>query len=229
MDEAHIAYVEDAWLTAVERCKAVGFDFIEIHSAHGYLMHQFVSPLCNERTDAYGGQPLENRLRWPLRLISRVRAAWDKPLFVRVSASDWAEGPERGADGEWKQWGIEQTTLYVEEMKKIGVDLVDVSSGGLWAKQQINAVPGYQVPFAEALKKAHPDMPIGTVGLITDPHQAESYLQDGKTDVVFLARELIRTPQWPLVAAQRLGVAIKPANQYERGWVDVVTPTPAKN
>lgn len=122
-------------------------DFIEVHSAHGYFLHEFLSPLSNTRTDDFGGQPLENRLRLPLNIVKRVREAWgtEKPLFVRVSASDWAEGPEKGEDGKWKQWGVEQTKVFVDEVQKLGVDLVDVSSGGLWAKQQITLGPGYQV------------------------------------------------------------------------------------
>lgn len=122
-------------------------DFIEIHAAHGYLFHEFLSPLSNTRTDEYGGQSLENRMRFPLQVTKKVREAWgtEKPLFVRVSAVDWAEGSEKGSDGLWKQWGIEQTKLFVEEAQKIGVDLVDVSTAGLWAKQQIPVGPGYQV------------------------------------------------------------------------------------
>ncbi|GBE77697.1 Putative NADPH dehydrogenase [Sparassis crispa] len=226
MDEAHLLYVEDAFVKAIERCKAIGFDFIEIHAAHGYLLHEFVSPLSNTRTDSYGGS-LENRLCWPLRLISKCRAAWSKPLFVRISATDWAEGPELGSDGEWKQWGIEQSKVYVGEMQKIGVDLVDCSGGGNWVHQNIKLGPGYQVPFAEALKKAFPNLPVAAVGLITDPQQAESYLRDGKADAVFLARELLRTPQWPIIAAHELGIAVKPANQHERAWVDMLTPAKA--
>jgi len=225
MDEAHIEYLEDAWIKAVERCKTIGFDFIEIHGAHGYLLHEFVSPLSNVRTDIYGGQPLENRLRFPLRLLSRVRAAWDKPLFVRVSATDWAEGPEKGGDGQWKQWGIEQTKIYVGEMEKLGVDLIDCSTGGNWADQKIPVGPGYQVPFAEELKKVYPNLPVGAVGLITEPEQAEGILKDGKADVIFLARVLMRDPHWPIAAAAKLGVAVKPANQYERGWSEMLSHT----
>ncbi|PCH33989.1 FMN-linked oxidoreductase [Wolfiporia cocos MD-104 SS10] len=224
MDEDRMLYVEDEWIQAVERCKTVGYDFIEIHAAHGYLLHQYLSPLSNTRTDEFGGAPLENRMRWPLRLLARIRAAWDKPLFVRVSATDWAEGPERDADGTWRQWGPEQTKVFVGELQNIGIDLIDVSTGGLWVHQKIPVEPGYQVPFAEKIKKVYPNLSIGTVGLITDPLQAESYLRDGKADVVFLARELIRTPEWPLLAARKLGIAIKPANQHERGWAEMLTP-----
>ncbi|RPD82391.1 FMN-linked oxidoreductase [Lentinus tigrinus ALCF2SS1-7] len=223
MSEEEILRVENAFVEAVERCKQIGYDFIEVHGAHGYLQHEFLSPLSNVRTDQYGGS-LENRMRWPLRVAQKIRAAWDKPFFYRISATEWAEGPEKGANGEWKQWGIEQSKIFVGELQKLGVDLIDCSTGGNWVKQKIAVGPGYQVPYAEALKKAHPDLPIGTVGMVTDPEQAESYLSGGKADVVFLARELIRTPHWAILAAHKLGVAVKPANQYERGWVQMLTP-----
>ncbi|KAF9502407.1 putative NADH:flavin oxidoreductase 2 [Pleurotus eryngii] len=218
VSERDMQYIEDAFADAIVRCEKVGFDFIEIHGAHGYLLHSFVSPLSNVRNDTYGGQPLENRLRFPLRVVQLCRAAWSKPLFVRISASDWAEGLEKGEDGNWAQWGIEQSTIYVGEMLKLGVDLVDCSSGGNWAKQKIRYEHGYQVPFAAALKKAHPSLSIGAVGLLTDPLFVERYLQDGKTDVVFLGRELLRNPHWPLAAAKALGTPVKAANQYERAW-----------
>lgn len=210
-------------------------DFIEIHAAHGYLFHSFVSPLSNVRDDEFGGQPLENRMRFPLRIIKACRKAWPtNPLFVRISASDWAEGPEQ-SDGLWQQWGIEQSKVFVGELMKLGVDLVDCSSGGNWAKQNIPLKHGYQVcftdikhynftsrakqvHFAEALKAAHPTLVVGAVGLITDPIEAENYIKTGKADVVSLARELIRMPHWVLFAAQKLGVKVKAANQYERGW-----------
>jgi len=227
MTEEDIKHVEDAFVAAAERCKEIGFDFIEIHGAHGYLMHTILSPLANHRTDQFGGS-LENRMRWPLRVVERVRKAWDKPLVCRISATDWAEGPEQ-SDGEWKQWGIEQSKVLVGEMIKLGVDLVDCSTGGGWVHQKIPVGPGYQVPFAEALKKAYPDFPVGSVGMITEPKQAEAILKEGKADVVFLARELLRTPHWPLVAAQELNYAIKPANQYERAWMKMLTPVPPEN
>jgi len=215
-----IQKVVDAFAAATERCKTIGFDFIEIHGAHGYLISSFVSPLSNKRTDDYGGS-LENRIRLPLEVAKKVREVWgeEKPLFFRVSAVDWAEGPEKDASGEWKQWGIEQSTILSAELQKVaGIDLIDVSSGGNWAAQKIPIGPGYQVPFAEHIKKALPNLHVGTVGLITDPHQAEGYLKDGKADVVLLARELLRHVDWPLYAAQQLGVAVKPADQYERAW-----------
>lgn len=120
-------------------------DFIEIHGAHGYLLHEFLSPLSNVRQDKWGGPSLENRLRLILDLAKRVREAWDKPLFVRLSATDWAEGPEKDEEGNWKQWGIEQTTILARQLKELGIDLVDVSSGGNWVQQKIPVGPGYQV------------------------------------------------------------------------------------
>lgn len=122
-------------------------DFIEIHAAHGYLLSSFVSPLSNTRSDEFGGQSLENRLRWPLRVIAKCREAWSKPLFVRISAVDWAEGPEQ-ENGVWKQFGIEQSKIYAAEISKLGVDLIDVSSGGNWSNQKILGGPGYQVRVA---------------------------------------------------------------------------------
>ncbi|CAE6467531.1 unnamed protein product [Rhizoctonia solani] len=218
--------LEKAYLDAVERCKQIGLDFIEIHGAHGYLLHSFCSPLSNNRTDIYGGS-LENRLRLPLRIVRAVRQAWgtEKPLFYRVSASDWAEGPEQDANGEWKSWGIEQTVELAKRLKAEGVDLVDTSSGGNWSAQKIPVGPMYQVPFAERIKQEVPELVVGSVGLITSPQQAEGILQDGKADVVMLARELLRHVDFPIYAAQELGVVVKPANQYERAWTRMMKPT----
>jgi len=146
MTEDDLQYVEDAFVAATKRSALAGFDFIEVHGAHGYLLHSFLSPLTNTRSDRYGGQSFENRTRFLLRVVKAVRAAWaERPLFVRLSATDWAEGPEKDADGKWLQWGIEQTILLAGELKKLGVDLVDVSSGGNWAAQKIPVAPGYQV------------------------------------------------------------------------------------
>ncbi|KAG9076147.1 hypothetical protein FRC06_009674 [Ceratobasidium sp. 370] len=218
--------IEQAYVDAVERCKKIGFDFIEIHGAHGYLLHSFYSPISNKRTDTYGGS-LENRLRLPLRVASTVRAAWgeSKPLFFRLSATDWASGPERDPEtGEWNSWGIEQTIELSKGLKDVGVDLIDTSSGGNWVKQVIPVEPGYQVPFAERIKKEVSDVMIGSVGLITSAWQAEKILQDGRADVVLLARELLRHVDFPIHAAQELGVAVKPANQYEWAWRRMMTP-----
>ena len=145
MTKDDIQRVEDAFIATVERCKQIGFDFIEVHAAHGYLLASFLSPLSNNRTDEYGGQSLENRMRWPLRLVKRIREVWsDKPLFVRISGTEWA-GEEQDEHGNWLSWGIEQSKTFTAELQKIGVDLVDVSSGGNYSKQKIPTGPGYQV------------------------------------------------------------------------------------
>ena len=131
------------------RTENLPVDLIEIHAAHGYLLHQFLSPLSNTRSDEYGGQSFEDRIRLPLRVVEAVREAWgDKPLFVRVSATDWAEGPEQDSEGKWSQWGVEQTVMFTGELKKLGVDLIDVSSGGNWSAQKVIVGPGYQVRFS---------------------------------------------------------------------------------
>lgn len=227
-DAAYLDNLKKAYLDAVERCKVIGFDFIEIHGAHGYLFHEFTSPLTNKRTDSYGGS-LENRLRLPLEVTKVIRDAWDKPLFYRVSASDWldgVEGPERAHAGqkeEYGWWGIEQTTIFAEKLRDIGIDLLDVSSGGNDSRQQIDVGPKYQVPFAAHVKKHVPNLLIGAVGLITTPQEAEGVLQNGEADVVFFARQILRDIDFPLEAAQELGVAVAPAVQYERAWTRMLT------
>lgn len=179
-------------------------------------------------------------MRFVLNVSKRCREAWpDKPLFVRLSATDWAEGPEE-VDGAWKQWDIKQSSILVGRLQGLGIDLIDCSSGGNWVHQKIDLVPGYQVhidydqgsemllmvsmndlakvPFSEALKQEHSIL-VGTVGLITEPTHAESILQKGQADVIFLARELMRNPHWALLAAKQLGAKVKAANQYERAWL----------
>jgi len=223
MTEADIQRVVDGFVAATKRAIVAGFDFLEFHGAHGYLIHQFLSPLSNTRSDQYGGQSFENRIRFPLRAIEAVRAAWgDRPLFVRLSATDWAEGPEKDSEGRWLQWGVEQTVLLAGELKKLGVDLIDVSSGGNWSAQKVIVGPDYQVPFADVVKKAHPDVLVGAVGLITKPKQANEVLVEGKADIVLLAREFLRNPHFVLLAAEELGVAVRPAVQYERAWQTVL-------
>ena len=145
MTRKEIQRVEDAFIAAVERCKQIGFDFIEVHAAHGYLLSSFLSPISNTRTDEFGGQSLENRMRWPLRLIKRIREAWsDKPLFVRINGTEWA-GDEKDEHGNWLSWGLEQSKIFATELQKTGVDLIDISSGGNYSKQAIPIGPGYQV------------------------------------------------------------------------------------
>ncbi|RNF41106.1 NADPH dehydrogenase NamA [Planococcus salinus] len=188
------------------RAKKAGFDVIEIHAAHGYLINQFLSPLTNKRTDQYGGSA-ENRYRLLREVIDAVNPVWDGPLFVRISASDYTEGgmtPDQYV--EMTQW-----------MKQQGVDLIDVSSGAV-VPAKINAYPGYQVPFAETIKQQTP-IATGAVGLITSPLHAEEILQNGRADMVFLARELLRNPYWAYTAASELKAEIEAPVPYERGWV----------
>ena len=160
MPSEKIAELKQAFVDAIKRCKIIGFDFIEIHAAHGYLLHNFYSPVSNKRTDEYGGS-FENRIRLLLEIVEQARKEWsdDKPLFVRISATDWAEqelGPEKGEDGTWKSWGIEQSKMLVGELIKRGVDLVDVSSGGNWVQQKITIGPGYQVrTYTYTLREIH--------------------------------------------------------------------------
>lgn len=191
---------------AARRAERIGFDALELHSAHGYLLHQFLSPLSNRREDEYGGS-LENRLRFPLEVFAAVRAVWPerKPLGVRVSCTDWAEGG----------WDIEQTVAYAKELKRLGCDWIDASSGGLVKHQVIPAAPGYQVPFAERIRR---DVGMTTIaiGLITQARQAESIVAEGKADMVALARGFLWDPHWAWHAAHELGASVRIAPQYLR-------------
>ncbi|VDB91869.1 unnamed protein product [Peniophora sp. CBMAI 1063] len=216
----------DAFVASTHRALQAGFDFIEIHAAHGYLFHSFMSPLSNVRKDEYGGS-YENRTRFIKEVVQAVRGVIpkDMPLFCRLSASDWAPGiPEKDDGGVYRQWGSEQTTRLAKELTELGVDLIDVSSSGNWEKQAIPVGPGYQVPFSEDIKKAHPEVVTGTVGMILQPKQANEIIEKNRADVVLLARELLRNPNFVLTAASELGVAVKPANQYERAWTRVLRP-----
>ncbi|MHB0968462.1 MAG: NADH:flavin oxidoreductase/NADH oxidase [Thermoanaerobaculia bacterium] len=185
---------------------AAGFQVIEIHAAHGYLLHEFLSPLANRRDDEYGGS-LENRMRAPLQVIEAVRAVWpdELPLFVRISSTDWAEGG----------WDLEQSIAFARELKRLGVDLIDCSSGGMVATAVVPLAPGYQVPFARAIRR-DAQIATGAVGLITESHQAEQIVATGDADAVFLARQLLRDPYWPLHAAKELGAEIEWPKQYLR-------------
>ncbi len=195
-----------AFKEGAERAKKAGFDVIELHAAHGYLINEFLSPLSNKRTDTYGGSA-ENRYRLLREVIDEVRTVWEGPLFVRISAHDYADGGMT-ADSyvEMAQW-----------MKEQDVDLIDVSSGAV-VPAAIDVFPGYQVPFSETIK-AGADIATGAVGLITTGIQAEEILKNGRADVVLLARELLRDPYWAYTAAKELGVEIESPKQYERGWV----------
>ncbi|WVQ67672.1 uncharacterized protein L199_005876 [Kwoniella botswanensis] len=216
----YINNLKKAYADATERCKKIGFDFIEIHGAHGYLLHEFVDPISNKRTDSYGGS-LDNRIRLPLELAQLLREKWEKPLFYRVSATDWLDeelGPEKGKNGDWAWWGIDQTTYLTQKLADLGVDLIDVSSGGNDLKGKVKVGPSYQLPFAEHIKQNVSNILVGAVGIITEPAQANDIIEEGKADVVFLAREVLRDIDFPLKAALELGAAVSPAVQYERAW-----------
>jgi 2,4-dienoyl-CoA reductase-like NADH-dependent reductase (Old Yellow Enzyme family) len=205
LDEEGIGKVRADFVAATRRALAAGFDVVELHAAHGYLLHEFLSPLSNQRTDGYGGD-LAGRMRLVLEVVEDVRAVWpqDRPLLLRISASDWTDGG----------WTVEDSVALAKEAAARGVDLVDCSSGGnVLAK--IPVEPGYQVPFASQVRSGA-GVPTGAVGLITDPQQAEQVLADGHADVVLLARELLRDPHWPLRAARELGVDVTWPVQYER-------------
>jgi 2,4-dienoyl-CoA reductase-like NADH-dependent reductase (Old Yellow Enzyme family) len=185
---------------------AAGFEVVELHMAHGYLMHEFLSPLSNRREDEFGGT-LENRARFPLRVAEAVRGVWPDslPLFARISATDWVEGG----------WNLEQSVELSRWLKERGVDLIDCSSGGLVPGARIPVAPGYQVPFAATIRK-EAAIATGAVGLITEPEQAEQIISTGQADAIFLARAMLRDPYWPLHAAKRLGVEVPWPIQYGR-------------
>ncbi len=198
----------NAFTRAAERALAAGFQVIEVHAAHGYLLHEFLSPLSNQRGDEYGGS-FENRTRLAVRVAQAIRNVWPQrlPLFCRVSATDWKDGG----------WDLPQSIELAKLLKKAGVDLIDVSSGGLVPRVSIPVGPGYQLPFAAAIRK-EAVIATGGVGLITEPAQAEAILTNGQADLVFLAREFLRDPYWPRRAAKQLGAKLKPPVQYERAW-----------
>jgi 2,4-dienoyl-CoA reductase-like NADH-dependent reductase (Old Yellow Enzyme family) len=205
-----IVRVVEAFGVAAQRADRAGFDAIEIHAAHGYLLHEFLSPLSNFRTDSYGGS-FENRTRIVIEVVDAIRAVWPdgKPLFIRFSATDWVEGG----------WTIDETSELTKLLKDHGVDLVDVSSGAIVAEARIEVSPGYQVPFAREVRDVS-GMATGAVGMITDPHQAQQVLDDGSADVVLVGRAGLREPAWPQRAAHELGIPWRDAGypmQYSRG------------
>jgi 2,4-dienoyl-CoA reductase-like NADH-dependent reductase (Old Yellow Enzyme family) len=201
-----IERIAKAFGDAAVRASRAGFDVIEIHAAHGYLLHEFLSPLSNHRTDAYGGS-LENRMRLLVEVVDAVRAQWPvpKPLVVRISATDWAEGG----------WDVNQSVALAKVLKAHGVDLIDVSSGGLVPKVSIPVGPGFQTPFAEKIRR-EAGIATGAVGMITDAAQADHVIRTGQADMVLLAREFLREPYWPLDAAQVLGKTTTWPPQYLR-------------
>jgi 2,4-dienoyl-CoA reductase-like NADH-dependent reductase (Old Yellow Enzyme family) len=205
LDRKDLARIRDAFVAAARRSARLELDAIQLHFAHGYLVHQFLSPLSNRRTDEYGGS-LENRLRYALEVFDAVRQVWpDRPLGIRVSATDWVEGG----------WDLAQTIALAQRVQALGCDWIDVSSGGLSAQQQIPAGPGYQVPFAREIRRAS-GMPTSAVGLITEPRQAEEIVSGGSSDLVTLARALLWNPHWPWQAAAELGASVTAPAQYWR-------------
>jgi 2,4-dienoyl-CoA reductase-like NADH-dependent reductase (Old Yellow Enzyme family) len=206
LDEAGLFAVIDAFRHAAVRAANAGFRFVELHAAHGYLLHQFLSPLVNTRTDGWGGS-FENRTRLALEVTRAVRSVWpaELPVWVRLSATDWADGG----------WDCDQTVRLARLLREAGADLIDVSSGGAVAWQKPAVAPGYQVPFAERVRR-EAGVPTGAVGLITDPIQAAGILAEGRADLVLLGREMLRNPHWPLRAAKVLGIEGPWPKQYLR-------------
>jgi 2,4-dienoyl-CoA reductase-like NADH-dependent reductase (Old Yellow Enzyme family) len=206
LTKSDIQNIVEQFRKAAERSLQAGFKLIEIHAAHGYLLHQFLSPLSNNRNDEYGGS-LENRIRLPLDVLVAIRAFVPDsfPVIVRISATDWVEGG----------WDIEQSIQFARKLKEAGADLIDTSSGGNISHARIPVGPGYQVPLAERIKRETGIM-TGAVGLITLPEQAEQIIAADQADIVLLARELLRNPYWPLVAARQLQADIEWPEQYLR-------------
>jgi len=205
LDASGLERVRDGFVAAARRAHALGFDAIELHGAHGYLLHQFLSPLANHRTDEYGGS-LENRMRYPLEVFAAVRAAVPSmTLGVRISATDWVDGG----------WDLEQSVRFAQELERIGCDFIHVSSGGLSTAQKIPVEPGYQIGFAERIKR-DTGLPTIGVGLITEARHAEAILQEGQADVIALARAMLYDPRWPWHAAVELGAQVSAPPQYWR-------------
>jgi len=206
LDAEGLKRVVAGFAEAAHRAARLGFDAIELHAAHGYLLHQFLSPLSNTRTDSYGGS-LENRMRLPLEVFEAVRAAFpaDRPVTVRVSGTDWVE----------EAWDIDQTIALARELERLGCAAIHVSSGGLDPRQSIPVGPNYQVPLARAVR-AGVDIPVIAVGLITEPKQAEAIVGTGDADMVALARGMLYDPRWPWHAAAELGAAVTAPPQYGR-------------
>lgn len=206
LEQAGMDRIRKAFADSARRAARLGLDGIEVHAAHGYLLHEFLSPISNQRTDAYGGS-LENRMRFPLEVFDAVRAAFpsEKPVGVRVSATDWMEGG----------WDVAQTLVFANALKARGVDWIDVSSGGISPKQQLVIGPSYQVPFAEQVKQAT-GVATMSVGLITEALQAEAILTDGKADLIAIGRAMVFDPRWPWHAAATLGAQVVAPQQYWR-------------
>lgn len=204
MDAAQLARVREGFVTAARRADAMGIEAIEIHNAHGYLLHEFLSPIANQRSDAYGGS-LDNRMRYPLEVFAAVRAAFSGVLGIRISGSDWVEGG----------WDIEQCSVFGQHLKALGCDFIHMSSGGVSPQQKIPLAPGYQVPLARAMRQATA-LPTIAVGLITEPAQAEAILQAGDADLIALARAFLYNPRWGWQAAAELGGQVQATPAYWR-------------
>jgi 2,4-dienoyl-CoA reductase-like NADH-dependent reductase (Old Yellow Enzyme family) len=206
IDVAGLAQIRQDFVAAAKRAQRIGIDALELHMAHGYLLHEFLSPISNRRDDAFGGS-FNHRVRFPLEVFAAVRAAWpeDKPLGVRLSATDWVEGG----------WSIEESQALALRLQSAGCDWIDVSSGGISPAQKIPVGPGYQVPLARAIREAV-RMPVMTVGLITDARQAEAIVQAGDADLVALARAMLWDPRWPWHAAAALGAQVEAPKPYWR-------------
>jgi 2,4-dienoyl-CoA reductase-like NADH-dependent reductase (Old Yellow Enzyme family) len=206
LDRAGLQRIREAFAASAQRAARIGLDAIELHFAHGYLLHQFLSPLSNQRSDEYGGS-LENRMRFPLEVFDAVRAAWpaSKPLGVRVSATDWIEAG----------WDLEQTVELAQRLKARGCDWIDVSTGGLSPLQKIPVGPHYQIPFAKAVREATGMTTMG-VGLVTQAADADQVVREGHADLIALARAVLWDPRWPWHAAAELGATVKAAPQYWR-------------
>jgi 2,4-dienoyl-CoA reductase-like NADH-dependent reductase (Old Yellow Enzyme family) len=204
LNAAGIRKVIADFTAAARRARTAGFDVVEIHSAHGYLLHEFLSPLSNHRDDEYGGS-FENRIRLLSEVVESVKNEWTGPLFVRISATDWVDGG----------WSIDEAVELAKRLRTLGVDLIDVSSGGLSPAAQIPAGPGFQTPFAARIRK-EAGIATGAVGFIIDPAQADHIIRTGQADLVLLAREMLRDPYWPLHAAEHLGRKASWPAQYLR-------------
>ncbi len=206
MTLTQIAKVEDDFQKAIQRSLAAGFQVIELHMAHGYLLNEFLSPVTNRRTDQFGGD-FSGRTRLPLKIARSARDLWPQelPVFLRISATDWVE---RG-------WDLPQSIEFSKELKKIGIDLVDCSSGGIIPNAKIPMGPGFQVPFADTIRRES-EIATGAVGDITEPQQAEEILRRDQADAVFIGREFLRNPYWPIQAAQELNFNLNWPKQYER-------------
>lgn len=207
LDQAGLTRIKQAFVDAAMRAERLGLDAIELHAAHGYLLHQFLSPISNQRTDAYGG-PLENRLRFPLEVFDAVRAAVSlkkMTVGVRISATDWVEGG----------WDVAQSRQFTKNLQERGCDFIHVSSGGVSPAQKIPVGPGYQVHLAEAIKR-DVDIPVIAVGMITDAQQAEEIISTGQADAIGIARGILYDPHWPWHAAAALGASVDAPRQYWR-------------